>query len=433
MVTSADVPSAHVIAFLADKKKPSSAPPSSLQPQIPLHPPAGEQALPGSRNVGFTEQEIKLEAIESAITVETPVPGEQPDLRPVDSGAAKTPSETLAESAKKLAQQPPGPPEKFSLEVGKIHASMEKTNLKLKQVELELANLDIDVKRHEAEISAAKELRKEVKQGSKSDKNGKYLLDKMEEAKEKIAEGGSKKKELLKDKTILEAQLAKTLANLEIVVQNKGAYTDAQWDYAWALIERGESLAGRQKVLPTGKDITLSKPRMELASRNIEELLANLDRPTRDLVASLVPSSVPGGLRKEALENARTIRDQLLAGGQPVDVATGNAMVGLWEPDHLVSRNTIATDPRFQYLTPSQQREMLVGVAENMFPLAKELNGQKGDLTMAEWIDMRKVNNEPIYFENDLREAYRRAWDAVDRKFVELLGAERGKPPVRAE
>jgi hypothetical protein len=88
-----------------------------------------------------------------------------------------------------------------------------------------------------------------------------------------------------------------------------------------------------------------------------------------------------------------------------------------------MSRNEIASDPRFGLLDAEGRWEMLNDIPENFLPLTKSANGQKGDMTMSEWLAYR-TRTEPIPSDvaDALRTADEAARKAVEAKFRELLG-----------
>lgn len=144
-----------------------------------------------------------------------------------------------------------------------------------------------------------------------------------------------------------------------------------------------------------------------------------------DLTVSLkdqVDEATPGpAARPAALANAASLESTALhpVNGRPIDVTTGLPMeTRNPATDHIMSRDEIASDPRFARLSPLKREEILLDVPENYLPFTTEANSSKGALSVEEWIAARAKKN-PISPEmaKALREADVRARKAIDAFF----------------
>jgi hypothetical protein len=180
---------------------------------------------------------------------------------------------------------------------------------------------------------------------------------------------------------------------------------------------------------PTASAKNREYSRLEkLRAKKVNDLM---DR-TKDLTRSLaehVASMTPGAEgRPDALANAEALGAAHPAikpvGGRPIDVTTGKPMLtDDWASDHIMSRNEIASDPRFALLDPAGREEMLLGIPENYLPMTTEANSSKGLLTMNEWLAKRSAGATIRSDISDaLRAADRVARAAVEEKFQKLVG-----------
>ena len=179
------------------------------------------------------------------------------------------------------------------------------------------------------------------------------------------------------------------------------------------------------RTAPRGKEFRDLENEKALLEQQLVARTGDLTVNVREQVANWTPGAKA---RSAALESAEavaaTVPEIRPVGGRPVDVTTGSPMAtDKWQTDHIVARNTIATDPRFLRLDPAGRYAMINGIPENYLPMTKPANGSKGDMTVNEWIMHRDRIGEPIpaRMADALRVAHERARRAVEAKFDELL------------
>ena len=193
-----------------------------------------------------------------------------------------------------------------------------------------------------------------------------------------------------------------------------------------ALIARGRTRnVAPERTAPRGKEYRDLENQKAQLENTLLDLKDDLTRNVRDQVAKWTPGK---RARPAALDNAKavaeTVPEVAPVGGKPIDVTTGRPMTtDAWETDHIISRNTIANDPRFLLLDPAGRNAMINGIPENYLPMTKAANGMKGDMTVNEFIMYRGRVGEPIppRMADGLRAAHARAEKAVEAMWGKLL------------
>ena len=193
-----------------------------------------------------------------------------------------------------------------------------------------------------------------------------------------------------------------------------------------ALLARGHTRnVAPERTAPRGKEYRDLENQKAQLEKTLHDLQDDLTRNVRDQVAKWTPGK---RARPAALDNAKavaeTVPELAPVGSKPIDVTTGRPMVtDAWETDHIISRNTIANDPRFLLLDPAGRNTMINGIPENYLPMTKAANGMKGDMTVNEFIMYRGRVGEPIppRMADGLRAAHARAEKAIDAMWDKLL------------
>jgi hypothetical protein len=192
--------------------------------------------------------------------------------------------------------------------------------------------------------------------------------------------------------------------------------------------KRTDQLVGRTSVPPPtstaqGQAYRRLKGERVALIEKLNERTTDLTRSVRAQVAQWTPGPKA---RPDAITNAQTIPGLVPENGTPIDVTTGTPMATgtAWSTDHIMSRNEIASDPRFILLDSAGRDTMINGITENFLPITIEANSSKLNLTMNQWLAARTRNSNPIppRMAAALREADKRARAAVEAMFIKLLG-----------
>ena len=283
------------------------------------------------------------------------------------------------------------------------------------------------VKALEEELEVAKQLRSELGRNSKEAQ--KFLAktegDLSRARKELRASQKALKKTTREAQDVARAQEAIRSLEQEI------ADIDRQMAELTREPEPGTQLSPTENIRPpTSTEKGRKYSQLEkLRAKRINALVERtegIDALAGQQVARMTPGAEG---RPHALANAEALGDAHPAikpvDGRPIDVTTGKPIqTDDWASDHIMSRNEIASDPRFVLLDPAGRAEMLLGIPENYLPLTTEANSSKGSLKMNEWLARRSARDAiRLDIADALRAADRKARAAVDAKFEELLGA----------
>jgi hypothetical protein len=391
-----------------------SAPTGSPSPVISEAPPAGEIPSPqqsGAEVTGPPETATPPTSEGAAQPGQSPAKGTgvadpEPDLAPAAQPASAPAARSRQSTRSKLADK-----------------RRTETETALENARAKRAAAEARVDELEKEVDFLKKLRKELGRGRKRD----YVDEAYDKARAELRGARSERKTAQKTE-IGAAREADDVARARDQVR--------EIEEKLAAIEREQTRLS-QEPDPEDPDKFKGQPprkrtekgRTYAANEKTKaDLLTKLESSTKDLtrtVAEHVKSLTPGaGARPDALENASKYPALEPVDGRPIDVTTGKPMeTDVWETDHIMSKNEIAHDPRFGLLDAEGRWQMINEIPENYLPLTKSANGQKGDMTVNEWLAYRTRKNPiPSEMADALRAADKAARDAVEAKFLELVG-----------
>ncbi len=342
------------------------------------------------------------------------------------AGAASTPVTALSPPSAAITPTAPAAP--TTSRTAAAYARLAETQQVLARVRERLTAAEARHRTAQGNAQAASELNKGAARGSSNKPTaGGWLVEvkaELRAAKSELAAARASEASVAGE----EAHVARTQAAIigieRELVEINARQTEISNDPA--LVAGGHTRnVAPPRTAPRGKeyrDLENQKAKLE---KTLIDRTDDLTRNVRDQVAGQTPGKRG---RAVAIANAnavaRTVPAMKPVGNRPVDVTTGRLMISdQWETDHIISKNTIATDPRFLRLDPAGRYAMINGVPENYLPMSKTANGMKADMTVDEFIRYRERIGEPIPsgMADGLRVAQVRAHNAVEAMWDKLL------------